>query len=60
MRIPFFIGALCMVLVGIDLFYNLNESARNDLCVEAGGVYVKTYNAYKCYSTDFRQELVIQ
>ena len=59
MRIPFFIGALCIALSVIYLFYILNESAQNDLCVEAGGVYVHTYDEFKCYSTDFRQELKI-
>lgn len=33
--------------------------AKNDLCIEAGGVYVHTYDEYKCYSMDFREELKI-
>ena len=33
--------------------------SKNDVCIEAGGVFVKTYDGYKCYSTDFRQELKI-
>ena len=33
--------------------------AKNDLCIEAGGVYVRTYDGYKCYSMDFREELKI-
>lgn len=35
------------------------EDAKNDLCIEAGGVYVSTYDGYKCYSMDFREELKI-
>lgn len=54
-----FIFASCIALVGIDLFRHLNESEQNDLCVEAGGVYVRTYDEYKCYSMDFREELKI-
>ena len=49
------VGALAMYCY-MDL---RAQDAGNDLCVKAGGVYVHTYDEFKCYSTDFRQELKI-
>lgn len=57
--VAFFMSVFCIVLNVIYLFQHLNDSERNDLCVKAGGIYVNTYDEYKCYSTDFRQELKI-
>jgi len=48
------------VLVVVSVLSGLSDDAKNDVCIEAGGVFVKTYGGFKCYSTDFRQELVIQ
>jgi hypothetical protein len=51
------------VFVGVTFllgYTSLDSYQKNDLCIEAGGVLVQTYGGYKCYSTDLRQEIVIE
>jgi hypothetical protein len=56
--------ATCLLALGVSVvtsvFRGNTLDSKNDVCIEAGGVFVKTYGGFKCYSTDFRQELVIQ
>lgn len=48
------------VLVVVSVLSGLSDDAKNDACSSVNGVYVKTYDGYKCYSNDFRTELVIE
>lgn len=48
------------VMVVTSVISGLSNNAKNDACLEAGGVYVSTYDGYKCYSTDFRQVLTVE
>ena len=53
-----------LLALGVMLLSSVLEghtlSSKNDACIEAGGVFVKVYGGFKCYSTDFRQELSIK
>ena len=48
------------VLVIVSVLSGLSDDAKNDACNSVNGVYVKVYDGYKCYSNDFRAELVIE
>lgn len=48
-----------VVTLGLSFSDAYDAAQRNDVCIESGGIYVKTYGEYKCYSTDFRTEYKI-
>lgn len=47
-------------LVIWSVMWALSDRAENNACKESGGVYVQTYDGYKCYSNDFRQVLTVK
>jgi len=47
------------IMIVLTFFEGRSLDNKNDACLEAGGVLVKVYGGYKCYSTDFRQELKV-
>lgn len=54
------ISLLALGVMVVSSILDANSlSSKNDVCLEAGGVFVKTYDGYKCYSTDFRQVMKI-
>lgn len=63
-RIMNILTATCLVALGLMLLGSVLQGqtldSKNDACIEAGGVFVRVYGGFKCYSTDFRQELSIQ
>ena len=63
-RIMNILTATCLVALGLMLLGSVLQGqtleSKNDACIEAGGVFVKVYGGFKCYSTDFRQELSIK
>jgi hypothetical protein len=53
------VAFLALLLISVQR-HNYNLESKNDACIEAGGVFVRVYGGFKCYSNDFRQELSIQ